>query len=167
MCIFECALPLNDLLIIMLEKLFWWLRHIIIVNFFLQAGSINCENEPTFCKELGIYPRKAPRVFVYSYKAIESGSLVEYKGDWATKNLKGFCQEHLPRFSKRVDLDTFDFSSGTVERLPRVMLLSTKKDTPVIWRALSGLYRKRFIFYDVEVSHSSLQTCNLNFLSNY
>ncbi|KAL6337671.1 hypothetical protein AAG906_037264 [Vitis piasezkii] len=108
----------------------------------LKAGSINCENEPTFCKELGIYPRKAPRVFVYSYKAIESGSLVEYKGDWATKNLK-------------VDLDTFDFSSGTVERLPRVMLLSTKKDTPVIWRALSGLYRKRFIFYDVEVHDAS------------
>ncbi|KAJ9693989.1 hypothetical protein PVL29_009791 [Vitis rotundifolia] len=121
----------------------------------LKAGSINCENEPTFCKELGIYPRKAPRVFVYSYKAIESGSLVEYKGDWAMKNLKGFCQEHLPRFSKRVDLDTFDFSSGTVERLPRVMLLSTKKDTPVIWRALSGLYRKRFIFYDVEVHDAS------------
>ncbi|CBI18253.3 unnamed protein product, partial [Vitis vinifera] len=121
----------------------------------LKAGSIYCENEPTFCKELGIYPRKAPRVFVYSYKAIESGSLVEYKGDWATKNLKGFCQEHLPRFSKRVDLDTFDFSSGTVERLPRVMLLSTKKDTPVIWRALSGLYRKRFIFYDVEVHDAS------------
>ncbi|XP_034694981.1 dnaJ protein ERDJ3A isoform X1 [Vitis riparia] len=121
----------------------------------LKAGSINCENEPTFCKELGIYPRKAPRVFVYSYKAIQSGSLVEYKGDWATKNLKGFCQEHLPIFSKRVDLDTFDFSSGTVERLPRVMLLSTKKDTPVIWRALSGLYRKRFIFYDVEVHDAS------------
>ncbi|RVW31961.1 DnaJ protein ERDJ3A [Vitis vinifera] len=94
----------------------------------LKAGSIYCENEPTFCKELGIYPRKAPR---------------------------GFCQEHLPRFSKRVDLDTFDFSSGTVERLPRVMLLSTKKDTPVIWRALSGLYRKRFIFYDVEVHDAS------------
>ncbi|KAL6336597.1 hypothetical protein AAG906_025602 [Vitis piasezkii] len=121
----------------------------------LKAGSINCENEPTFCKELGIYPRKAPRVFVYSYKAIESGSLVEYKGDWATEKFKGFCQEHLPRFSKRVDLDTFDFSSGTVERLPRVMLLSTKKDTPVIWRALSGLYRKRFIFYDVEVHDAS------------
>ncbi|RVW83988.1 DnaJ protein ERDJ3A [Vitis vinifera] len=94
----------------------------------LKAGSINCENEPTFCKELGIYPEKHPEVFA-----------------------KNIC----PRFSKRVDLDTFDFSSGTVERLPRVMLLSTKKDTPVIWRALSGLYRKRFIFYDVEVHDAS------------
>lgn len=117
----------------------------------LKVGCVNCETELSFCKDLGIYPRKAPRVFVYSYKASETGSLSEYSGDLAVKNLKSFCQDHLPRFSNRVDPVHFKSFSGTVERLPRVMLLSTKKDTPVIWRALSGLYRKRFIFYDAEV----------------
>lgn len=33
------------------------------------------------------------------------------------------------------------------------MLLSTKKDTPVIWRVLSGLYNGRFVFYNTEVCH--------------
>ncbi|XP_059668022.1 dnaJ protein ERDJ3A [Cornus florida] len=117
----------------------------------LKAGSINCETEMTFCKDLGIIPRKAPRVFVYSYRASESGSLVEYSGDLAVRSLRSFCQDHLPRFSKRVDLSHFDFSGGTVDTLPKVMLLTTKKDTPVIWRVLSGLYHKRFIFYDAEV----------------
>ncbi|XP_059463040.1 dnaJ protein ERDJ3A isoform X2 [Corylus avellana] len=117
----------------------------------LKVGSINCETELSFCKDLGIYPRREPRVFVYSYIASEKGSLVEYNDDLTVKNLKSFCQEHLPRFSKRVLLNHFEFPSSTTEKLPRVMLLSTKKDTPVIWRVLSGLYRKRFIFYDAKV----------------
>ncbi|CAL5351521.1 unnamed protein product [Camellia sinensis] len=117
----------------------------------LKVGSINCETESSLCKDLGVYPRRTPRVFVYSYRVSDSGSLVEYNGDLAVKSLKTFCQEHLPRFSNRVDLNHFEFSSGTGETLPKVLLLSTKKDTPVIWCVLSGLYRKRFVFYDAEV----------------
>uniref|UniRef100_A0A2N9FAB6 Uncharacterized protein n=1 Tax=Fagus sylvatica TaxID=28930 RepID=A0A2N9FAB6_FAGSY len=49
----------------------------------LQVGSINCETEPSFCKDLGIYPRRVPRVFIYSYVASDKGSLVEYNGDLA------------------------------------------------------------------------------------
>ncbi|KAL6987845.1 hypothetical protein U1Q18_013591, partial [Sarracenia purpurea var. burkii] len=117
----------------------------------LKAGIINCETELSFCNDLGVYPRRAPRVFVYSYRSSDSGSLVEYNGDLAVKNLKTFCQEHLPRFSKRTDLSNFDFSSGIGETLPKVMLLSKKKDTPVIWHVLSGLYHNRFAFFDAGV----------------
>ncbi|CAK8541979.1 unnamed protein product [Lathyrus sativus] len=116
----------------------------------LKVGSINCEKEVSLCKEIGVYSRKAPRLFVYSYKENEKGSLVEYGGDLSVKDLKAFCQQHLPRFSKRIDLDQLDQFS-TTGKLPRVLLLSTKKDTPVIWRVLSGLYRKRITFSDVEV----------------
>ncbi|PSS34699.1 DnaJ protein like [Actinidia chinensis var. chinensis] len=117
----------------------------------LKVGSINCETELSFCKDLGVYPRRAPRAFVYSYRVSDGGSLVEYSDDLAVKNLKFFCQEHLPRFSKRIDLSQFEVSSGAAGILPKVMLLSKKKDTPVIWRVLSGLYRNRFSFYDAEV----------------
>lgn len=120
----------------------------------LKVGSINCEKEVSFCKELGVYPRKGPRLFVYSYKENEKGSLVEYGGDLAVKDLKAFCQQHLPMFSKRTDLNQLDQFS-TAEKLPRVLLLSTKKNTPVIWRVLSGLYRKRFAFSDVQVHDDS------------
>ncbi|KAJ6750359.1 hypothetical protein OIU85_000938 [Salix viminalis] len=102
-------------------------------------------------KNLGLNHERVPRVFVYSNKASDKGSLVEYNGDLVAKTLKSFCQDHLPRFSKRIDLKQFQSYSGEEENLPRVLLLSTKKDTPVIWRALSGLFHKRFIFNDVEV----------------
>ncbi|GAU35097.1 hypothetical protein TSUD_162010 [Trifolium subterraneum] len=122
----------------------------------LKVGSINCEKEVSLCKELGIYPRKAPRIFVYSYKENEKGSLVEYGGNLAVKDLKAFCQQHLPGFSKRIDLNQLD-QVGTTGKLPRVLLLSSKKNTPVIWRVLSGLYRKRITFGDVEVHDSDLR----------
>ncbi|KAK9668506.1 hypothetical protein RND81_13G065300 [Saponaria officinalis] len=117
----------------------------------LKVGKINCEIESSFCKGHKLYPQRAPRLFVYSFITSESGSFAEYTGDWDLKSLKSFCQEHLPRFSRRVSLDNFSPSFGAEEKLPRVMLLSTKKDTPVIWRTLSGLYRKRLIFYDAQV----------------
>ncbi|KAL9315298.1 hypothetical protein ACSQ67_016299 [Phaseolus vulgaris] len=116
----------------------------------VKAGSINCDKEVSFCKELGIYPHKAPRIFVFSYKENGIGSLVEYSGHLAAKNLKAFIQEHLPRFSKRTNLNSLD-QFGTTAKLPRVLLLSTKKDTPVIWRVLSGLYHKRITLSDAEV----------------
>ncbi|CAI9782367.1 unnamed protein product [Fraxinus pennsylvanica] len=121
----------------------------------LEAGSINCDSDASFCQELGVYPRRAPRVFVYSYKSSESGSLVEYTGDLDEKRVKSFVKDYLPRFSKRIDLGHLDIASENAGNLPKVMLLSTKKDTPVIWRALSGLYRKRFVFYDAEVQDIS------------
>lgn len=121
----------------------------------MKVGRINCETDASFCKGLGIYPRNVPRLFVYSLKSSGDGALMEYSDDLDVKRVKSFCHDHLPRFSKRVDLDHFDFVSQSVGGLPKVMLLSAKKDTPVIWRALSGLYRNRFVFYDAQVRDSS------------
>ncbi|GMH10212.1 hypothetical protein Nepgr_012053 [Nepenthes gracilis] len=117
----------------------------------LKVGKMNCENDLSFCKSQGIYPRRAPRLFVYSYITSGGGSFVEYNSEWDIKSLKSFCQDHLPRFSKRVNMDKFEALFGSGERLPRVMLLSSKKNTPAIWRTLSGLYHKRFIFYDAQI----------------
>ncbi|CAM8920202.1 unnamed protein product [Rhodiola kirilowii] len=121
----------------------------------IKVGSINCQAEQSFCNEHGLYPKTVPRLFVYSYRVSEGGSLVEYNDDLDAKKLKAFCLDYLPRFSKRVDVINLDISSSTWSKLPRVVLLSTKKDTPVIWRVLSGLYRKRFAFYDAQVDDTS------------
>lgn len=116
----------------------------------LKVGSINCESETSFCKELGVHLHRAPKVYVYSYSKGESASLIEYSGDLDVKGLKSFCQDNLPKISKCVNLSQFKVAAEAVT-LPKVMLLSTKKNTPVIWRALSGLYHKRFAFYNAEV----------------
>ncbi|KAI4331617.1 hypothetical protein MLD38_029791 [Melastoma candidum] len=121
----------------------------------LKVGHVNCGNERSLCTELGTFPRSAPKIFVYSYGSSDRGSLVEYSGELTPKDVKRFCQEHLPRVSKRVDLKQFEFASNVRNNLPSVMLLSTKKDTPAIWRTLSGLHRKRFNFFDSQVADMS------------
>ncbi|XP_072998252.1 dnaJ protein ERDJ3A [Typha latifolia] len=117
----------------------------------IKAGRVNCLTEKALCREAGISSAKSARLFIYSYISSEKGSLVEYTGNHDSKSLKIFCQDHLPRFSKRIDATQFDFPSRTIKDLPQVLLLSTKKDTPVMWRTVSGLYYKKFIFYDAKV----------------
>ncbi|OAY74304.1 DnaJ protein ERDJ3A [Ananas comosus] len=117
----------------------------------IKAGKINCVSEKTLCQEVGTSSSKRARLFIYSYISSDKGSLLEYTGDLDTKSLKLFCQDHLPRFSKKVEIGKNDFPSSTSEKLPQVLLLSTRKDAPAIWRVVSGLYHKRFIFYHAEV----------------
>ncbi|KAL6644886.1 hypothetical protein ACP70R_016494 [Stipagrostis hirtigluma subsp. patula] len=122
----------------------------------LRAGKVNCDKEKALCKKVGVSSGKSARLFIYSYTTTEKGSLHEYSGEYDTKSLKTFCQEHLPRFSKRVDIGQFSFPLNVLPNLPQVLLLSTKKDTPVMWRAIGGMFRDRLIFYDAEVHDLSL-----------
>ncbi|KAF2938753.1 dnaJ protein ERDJ3A precursor [Oryza sativa Japonica Group] len=121
----------------------------------LRAGKVNCDHEKALCKKAGVSIGKSARLFIYSYTTTEKGSLHEYSGDYDSKSLKTFCQEHLPRFSKRVDINQFSFPSNIIPNLPQVLLLSAKKDTPAMWRAVSGMFRSRLIFYDAEVQDVS------------
>ncbi|XP_020148241.1 dnaJ protein ERDJ3A [Aegilops tauschii subsp. strangulata] len=122
----------------------------------VRAGKVNCDNEKALCKKNGVSVGKSARLFIYSYSTAEKGSLHEYSGDSDAKSLKTFCQEHLPRFSRRVDITQFNFPSNALPNLPEVLLLSTKKDTPAMWRAVSGMFHSRLIFYDAEVQDVSL-----------
>lgn len=92
---------------------------------------------------------------MYSYKAGDKGSLIEYNEHLVAKNLKSFCRDHLPRFSKRINLNRIEFTFDAKARLPSVLLLSTKKETPIIWRVLSGMYHERLNFYDTEVYYGA------------
>ncbi|XP_062210914.1 dnaJ protein ERDJ3A-like [Phragmites australis] len=122
----------------------------------LRAGKVNCDNEKALCKKAGVSLGKSARLFIYSYATTEKGSLHEYSGEHDAKSLKTFCKEHLPRFSRRVDINQFSFPSNVLPNLPQVLLLSTKKDTPAMWHAVSGMFRNRLIFYDAEVHDVSL-----------
>ncbi|THU66077.1 hypothetical protein C4D60_Mb05t10390 [Musa balbisiana] len=125
----------------------------------VKAGKIDCKKQ-SLCKDMGVSLPKSARLFIYSYKSAEKASLVEYSGDLDPRSLKNFCLDQLPRFSRRIEFSQFDFSPDSSVNRPQVLLLSTKKETPVMWRVISGLYRNRFLFYDAEahdVSHPMLK----------
>ncbi|KAJ3682844.1 hypothetical protein LUZ60_013071 [Juncus effusus] len=127
------------------------------LNGAIKAGIINCLNEKSLCQKAGLTTGfKSAKLFIYSYTLSEKGSFVEYTGDLDSKSLKSFVQEHLPRFSKRVDLNNFVFPSMENQNLPQILLLSTKRDTPLMWRVITGLFRNRFLFYDAQVNDFSI-----------
>ncbi|XP_078445254.1 DNAJ heat shock N-terminal domain-containing protein [Wolffia australiana] len=117
----------------------------------LKAGKVNCQKEAALCGDHGARPSRKARIFVYSFKNAEKGELIEYGGELNAKSLKTFCHENLPGFSTRHSRDSVDLFPTLKEKLPQVLLLSTKTETPIIWRVLSGLYQKRFKFHDAQV----------------
>ncbi|GLJ38634.1 hypothetical protein SUGI_0787710 [Cryptomeria japonica] len=121
----------------------------------VKVGAINCHSQQKLCKEQSAFPQKTAKLFVYSIRSNGKGSLLEYNGDWNAKDVKNYCIDLLPRFSKRIGNDDLDDLVRTSLKLPKVLLLTTRKNTPAIWRALSGLYHDRVLFYDAEVSDQS------------
>jgi hypothetical protein len=93
----------------------------------MQAGKINCEKEKALCKKAGVSVGKSARLFIYSYSTTEKGSLHEYSGENDAKSLKTFCQEHLPRFSRRVDISQKKKSRVTGGKIPTVCYSITRK----------------------------------------
>ncbi|KAH9310106.1 hypothetical protein KI387_038017, partial [Taxus chinensis] len=121
----------------------------------VKVGAINCQNHQKLCKEQSAFPQKTAKLFVYSIRSNGKGSMLEYSGDWNVKDVKNYCVDLLPRFSKRIDNNELDDLLRTSLKLPKVLLLTSRKSTPAIWRTLSGLYHNRVLFYDAEVSHAS------------
>lgn len=129
-----------------------------IANSFLgivKVGVINCQIQQKLCKDQSAWPQRTPKIYVYSIRSNGKGSMIEYTGEWNVKDIKNYCLDLLPRFSKRIDKDDINDLLKASQKLPRVLLLTTKKHTPAIWRVLSGLYYNRVLFYDVEVADAS------------
>lgn len=121
----------------------------------VKVGAINCQIQQKLCKDQNAWPQKTPKLYVYSIRSNGKGSMIEYTGEWNVKDVKNYCLDLLPRFSKRIDSNDINDLLKASQKLPRVLLLTTKKQTPAIWRVLSGLYYNRVLFYDVEVADAS------------
>ncbi|KAG2272545.1 hypothetical protein Bca52824_067100 [Brassica carinata] len=53
----------------------------------LKVGRVNCETESSLCKQLGVAPRRAPRLFVYSYTSSGKATLAEYTEELVAKKV--------------------------------------------------------------------------------
>lgn len=115
----------------------------------IKVGYVNCDRDQPLCRQEKMWPLKRPRLLLYSLRSNGNLSAFEFTGDWSPKSVKNYCIEILPRFSKHIQ--EFDDESSEAENYPRAVLLTRKKETPAIWRALSGLFYGRVLFYDAQV----------------
>mmetsp|Transcript_25677 Transcript_25677/g.81551 ORF Transcript_25677/g.81551 Transcript_25677/m.81551 type:complete len:506 (+) Transcript_25677:1399-2916(+) len=74
----------------------------------------------------------------------------EFEGNEAdTKELTAFLSEGLPNFVSRISGDTFDQFLGTQPMVPKLVLITSKPETPFAMKSLALKYRKSVLLADV------------------
>ncbi|KAG8377049.1 hypothetical protein BUALT_Bualt09G0127600 [Buddleja alternifolia] len=86
----------------------------------LKVGSISRDSDASFCKELGVYPRREPKIFVYSYASGEKGVISRVCWWFRCKIPEKFLSRS---FAQIFDLGNLNIDSEP-GKLPKVLLLS-------------------------------------------
>eukprot|EP00250_Pteridium_aquilinum_P003574 c13878_g1_i1 orf=32-1855(+) len=123
----------------------------------IKVGSVNCERQKQLCEQQNMWSSKTTRLRLYSLRRNGKLSALDYTGEWSTTDVKNYCVDVLPRFSKH--LDDVGFLNDEIndeESSPVAVLLTKKKDTPAMWRALSGLFYERIAFFDVQINEDNV-----------
>ncbi|XP_024526828.1 dnaJ protein ERDJ3A [Selaginella moellendorffii] len=124
------------------------------MNGVIKVGIINCQSNQLLCKQQRVSVLKEPKLYICPWVPSRKRSLVEYTGDWKVKALEAYSVEFLPRLSTRIIGDEEDIFEKD-DNLPRAVLLTKKKETPAMWRALSGIFHQRVVFFEKKVQDIS------------
>ncbi|MCO5547232.1 hypothetical protein L7F22_000677 [Adiantum nelumboides] len=136
-----------------------------IQNYPIAVGYVDCERQKKLCEQQRMTPLKIIKLRFYSLRSIGKVTALDYAGEWSANALKKYCVDVLPRFSTH--LDNVGLLEGIEkENSPVAVLLTKKRDTPAIWRALSGLFYGRIVFFDVQISEDDVDTTVQKFQVN-
>ncbi|KAH7439127.1 hypothetical protein KP509_04G046300 [Ceratopteris richardii] len=117
----------------------------------IKVGYVDCGKQRHLCQEQNSWPLKTTKLRLYSLKNTGKLTGLDFTGEWTVTAVKKYCVEVLPNFSKHLDHVGLLDEVFDEEEIPMVVLLTKKKDTPAIWRALSGLFYGQIAFFDVQV----------------
>ncbi|KAJ7546046.1 hypothetical protein O6H91_08G021900 [Diphasiastrum complanatum] len=121
------------------------------LNGVVKVRAINCQLHKNFCEEQAVWPSKQSRLMIYMWRRHAKKNALEYKGNWNAQAITAQCVQLLPQTSTSIPADNYDILFQTSTKLPRALLLTKKKETPPIWRAISGAFENRVVFYDAQV----------------
>jgi len=95
--------------------------------------AISCSDYPVFCDKQGI--KETPAVMIYPVNPMPA---FKYEGKMEGKAVSGKVARFIPDFSTKLTLDNVDAFITTEPTKPKVVLFSSKKTVPTIWKALSS-----------------------------
>ncbi|KAI5071104.1 hypothetical protein GOP47_0013355 [Adiantum capillus-veneris] len=118
----------------------------------IKVGYVDCERQKQLCEQQRLIPLKMIKLRFYSLRSIGKMAALDYTGEWSANALKKYSIDVLPRFSTQLDNVVALMEAFEEESRPIAALLTKKKETPAIWRALSGLFYGRIVFFDIQVT---------------
>jgi len=95
--------------------------------------AISCSDWPVFCEKQGV--AETPTVMVYPPNPMPA---FKYEGKMEAKAISGKVARFMPDMSIKLTTDNVDAYITTEPSKPKVMLFSSKKTVPMIWKALSS-----------------------------
>ncbi|KAL3692155.1 hypothetical protein R1sor_005806 [Riccia sorocarpa] len=117
----------------------------------IEVGAVNCQVQTKLCRDHAPSALQSNFPVVSIYTSPDRSTPYQFTGTWTEKAVKDFVVRSIPNFSTRVDSQKVIQLQKKMQDIPQAVLFTKKKDTPAIWRALSGLFEKRIKFYDVHV----------------
>lgn len=124
----------------------------------IKVGYVDCGRQKQLCEQQNLGSLKTEKLRFYSLRNTGKLAGLDYTGEWSANAIKKFCVDVLPRFSKHLDNVELLEEAFNDENSPVAVLLTKKKDTPAIWRALSGLFYGRIVFIDVQINDDDADT---------
>ncbi|KAL2621833.1 hypothetical protein R1flu_002038 [Riccia fluitans] len=117
----------------------------------IEVGAVNCQVQIKLCRDNAPSVLQSNSPVLNIYTSPDRSTPYQFAGTWTEKAVKDFIARSIPNFSTRVDNQKVTQLVKKLLDIPQAVLFTKKKDTPAIWRALSGLFEKRIKFYDVHV----------------
>lgn len=117
----------------------------------IQVGSVNCQVQSKLCRDNApsVLHSNSPVLEIYTVP--DKSTPYQFTGVWTEKGVKDFVVRNIPNLSTRLDNQKVIQLWTKLLDLPQAVLFTKKKETPAIWRALSGVFDKRIKFYDMQV----------------
>ena len=121
-------------------------------------GAVNCKDDEEICEEYSVY--STPKIIYFP----DSGNdEEEYKGRIDFQSIFKYGSKLMQNFVRVINKDNYnDFISTHTERY-HVLLFTSKKSTPPLFKALSKDYLNHLSFGEIRQSESELiKTFNVN-----
>jgi len=122
-------------------------------------GAVNCKDDEEICEEYSVYT--TPKLLYFPESANEGEE--EYKGNIDFQSIFKFGAKLMQNFVRVINKDNYnDFMTSHPERY-HVLLFTSKKTTPPLFKALSKDYLNHLNFGEVRQSEKELiKTFNID-----
>jgi len=111
-----------------------------------KIAAVNCEEDEEICEEFNV--EKHPMILYFSDNSNDSEEA--YKGNKTVEDLFSFASKHMQNFVKKLDKENYYKFLNFKSPLYKVILFTSKPETPPLFKALSKAFREKLIFLEIQ-----------------
>ena len=117
-----------------------------------KVAAVNCEDDEEICEEFNI--SKIPIILYFPDNSNDSEEA--YKGQKNMEDIFAFGTKNMQNFVKKLDKDNSYKILNFKSPLYKIILFTTKNETPPLFKVLSKSFREKLIFLEIQDKEKEL-----------